>query len=678
MGISKAGFVREKPTLAQVLIQLSPFYWQGDASWKWNTKVPLWTGSGEMEAFCELFFDNLATLLGVTGSAVSHVGYGLIAAGFRAPPAAYNTQIAIEWEKMYYEWHIPACGIALVFGNVWFAWLATRLATKENRLDVTAQPYGMNTTVIFITIYAMTLPALELAQKKYNIWSGMSPEELAANPPSQAEYVIQARKAAEYGWKVSVSVNFIIGLFEVLGFFLGDLIRWALPTAAVYVPLAGVGFTWLAFSPMISIAKEPIMCFLPFIIVVTGFFGNVRYPVYGKITFPIALMAIGFSTIFGWAGGCKHDTTLDIKYSNPCTFADEFTSVASFYNGVNPSNGMAYETCQGTDGNRAKIAWDTFAFKGDIFGGFGKGIGGLSESALMSDWAAPAILFGMIGFLGTMTCVESAEAAGDKYPMAEVMIVDGLGTMIGAIFGGMFGTSVYIGHPVHKALGAKIGYSLLNGVAFLFLLSSGMFAWLYNVIPGCANGAILVFVGLLLSRQAFEESPPRHYPCLLLGLMPFICNLMQLESKGNHSVNMGVQMMAPAGGVVFGIILCAICCFALDRKFEESVFISCVSALLSLFGIFASHNDIVDMGTGVRGPEHQTLGVYDMSEGRNNGWKWAIAWTMTAAFFACHIPFQKGNPRAFMETLPPRIEDDDADPYDVIEDDVSQVSQIPK
>jgi hypothetical protein len=39
----------------------------------------------------------------VTGSAVSHVGYGLIAASFRAPPAAYNTQIAIEWEKMYYE-----------------------------------------------------------------------------------------------------------------------------------------------------------------------------------------------------------------------------------------------------------------------------------------------------------------------------------------------------------------------------------------------------------------------------------------------------------------------------------------------------------------------------------------------------------------------------------------------
>jgi hypothetical protein len=246
---------------------------------------------------------------------------------------------------------------------------------------------------------------------------------------------------------------------------------WALPSAAVYVPLMGVGFVWLAFSPMISIAQEPIMCFLPFMIVVTGFFGNVRYPVYGKVTFPIALMAIGFSTIFGWAGACKHSTD-PIPYG----FAGGTYTVADFYNG-------GAETCTGTDGNKAKAAWDTFAFKGDIFGGFGKGLSGLGEADLMGDWIAPALLFGMIGFLGTMTCVESAEAAGDKYPMAEIMIVDGIGTMLAALFGGMFGTTVYIGHPVHKALGAKIGYSILNGVMYLILLSTGMFATIYSPPP---------------------------------------------------------------------------------------------------------------------------------------------------------------------------------------------------
>ena len=549
------------------------------------------------------------------------------------------------------QWHIPACGIGLIFGNMWFAWLATRLATKENRLDVTAQPYGMNTTVIYITLYAMTLPALEAAANMY----------APADTASDAEMISAARKAAEYGWKVSVAVNFIIGAFECCGFFLGDLIRWALPTAAVYVPLMGVGFVWLAFSPMITLVKEPIMCFLPLMVVVVGFFGNVRYPIYGKITFPIALMAIGFSTIFGWAGACNRSRA-NITYGFPPD--DVTTSVAAFYNGVDANTGLPYRTCQGTDGTRAKAAWDSFAFKGDIFGGFGKGLAGLSESELMGDWVPGALLFGMIGFLGTMTDVESAEAAGDAYPMAEIMIVDGIGTMMVALAGGMYGTTVYIGHPVHKALGAKIGYSMLNGIVYFIFLSTGMFAGLYNVIPECANGAILVFVGLLLSRQAFEESPPRHYPCLFLGLMPFICNMMGLESGGNHSVNMGVQMMAPAGGVVFGIALCAICCFAIDRKFEECVFMSVICSIFSVFGIFASHNDLVDPTTGVRGPEHQTLGVYGSDEDMNNGWRWSVGWIMCAVFFAIHVPMQKGNPRALAQWLPPRIEDDETDPYD--------------
>ena len=173
-----------------------------------------------MEAFCELFFDNLATLLGVTSSA-SYVG-GIVG-GFRAD--AYKaTAIMSEWMKIYFEWHIPACGIGLLFGNVWFAWLATRLATKENRLDVTAQPYGMNTTVIFITLFAISLPGLFAGKAKYN-------DESATDPAGAG------KKAAEFGWKVSVGVNFIIGFMEILGCFLGDIIGNTSPPP-VFTPLS--------------------------------------------------------------------------------------------------------------------------------------------------------------------------------------------------------------------------------------------------------------------------------------------------------------------------------------------------------------------------------------------------------------------------------------------------------
>jgi hypothetical protein len=61
---------------------------------------------------------------------------------------------------------------------------------------------------------------------------------------------------------------------------------------------------------------------------------------------------------------------------------------------------------------------------------------------------------------------------------------------------------------------------------------------------------------------------------------------------------MGLQMMAPAGGVIFGVGLCIICCFALDRKFEEAVVTSVLASVLSVFGLFGSHNDIIDRASG--------------------------------------------------------------------------------
>ena len=76
-------------------------------------------------------------------------------------------------------------------------------------------------------------------------------------------------------------------------------------------------------------------------------------------------------------------------------------------------------------------------------------------------------------------------------------------------------------------------------------LLSGVFAALYQSIPECASGSILVFVGLLLGRQAFEETPARHYPALLLSLFPYICNWAKLKIS-----NEGVYMMGQAGGLM--------------------------------------------------------------------------------------------------------------------------------
>lgn len=162
--------------------------------------------------------------------------------------------------------------------------------------------------------------------------------------------------------------------------------------------------------------------------------------------------------------------------------------------------------------------------------------------------------------------------------------------MMGALFGGIYSTTVYIGHPAHKQLGAKRGYSVVNGILYFVLLVSGLFPVIYNAIPKCGSGAILVFVGLLLAQQAFHESPERHYPALFIGVMPFICNWAHLMGPSDSAAYMGIQQLSPVGGTMQGLVLAALCCYATDRQFLYGGILSLITVFLSLFGAFASYN----------------------------------------------------------------------------------------
>lgn len=579
-------------------------WWQG-TSLGWNTKVTIWNGTGEMEALAELFFDNLATLLGVTGTYCGYIGFGIVAPAMEEVTAGYGYAIAGANEKLYFERNIPAVSFGLLFGNAFYAWQCGRLGAKEGRDDTVAQPYGLNTTGIYITVFAINLTALFAGAVKH------IPDALAGDVEGAG------MMAAEYAWKVSVASNFLLGIFEICGAFMGEAIRKVMPTAAFYSPLVGVGFVWLAFSPMLSVAKEPMMCLLPLLIIFCGFFGGVRYKIVGKVTFPIALLAILVATISGWSGACKK-TAMGAEmfgYSKP--WAEE---------------GGEYVTCSGTSKVSLDKAWELYAFKPVMQDSFGTGLGGFSE---IGDFVSTIFLVAMTSFCATMTCVESASAAGDDYPMAETMIVDGAGTCFVALFGGYFSTTLYIGHPIHKALGARRGYSLFNGIIYFILLLSGVFASMYEAIPECANGAILTFVGLLLGRQAFEETKPSHYPALLLCIFPYICNWAKLSNSDE-----GVQMMGQAGGLLTSMILTWAFCLCIDRKFDQAALLSFVSIWLSLFGMFCSHNAANEEGTA----GNEKIGFYGKEDhDYNNGWRWAISWGLATFFFLVQFGMQKIN-----------------------------------
>src|SRR5216110_908527 len=53
---------------------------------------------------------------------------------------------------------LPALGIALPLGNLFYAYLARQLAMREGRSDVTAMPYGPSVPHMFIVVFVVMLP----------------------------------------------------------------------------------------------------------------------------------------------------------------------------------------------------------------------------------------------------------------------------------------------------------------------------------------------------------------------------------------------------------------------------------------------------------------------------------------------------------------------------------------
>src|SRR5260221_10480590 len=131
-----------------------------------------------------------------------------------------------------------------------------------------------------------------------------------------------------------------------------------------------------------------------------------------------------------------------------------------------------------------------------------------------------AIPFGIYDLVEAMDNVESAEAAGDPYPTTRVLTADGVVSLIGCLMGNPFINAVYIGHPGWKAMGGRIGYSAATGVMVILLSWLGIISVLLALVPVVAISPILLYIGMLIGAQAFQTTPVKHAPAILLALTP--------------------------------------------------------------------------------------------------------------------------------------------------------------
>src|SRR5437879_355418 len=128
-----------------------------------------------------------------------------------------------------------------------------------------------------------------------------------------------------------------------------------------------------------------------------------------------------------------------------------------------------------------------------------------------------------------MDNVESAEAAGDEYRTTRVLTADGVVSLIGCLMGNPFINAVYIGHPGWKSMGGRIGYSAATGIMVILLSWFGVISLMTALIPVVAISPILLYIGMLIGSQAFQENPNRHAPAIIVSLVPFLAAWGKLQ-----------------------------------------------------------------------------------------------------------------------------------------------------
>jgi len=223
-----------------------------------------------------------------------------------------------------------------------------------------------------------------------------------------------------------------------------------------------------------------------------------------------------------------------------------------------------------------------------------------------------AIPFGIYDLVEAMDNVESAAAGGDSFHTTRVLTADGAVSLVGCLMGNPFINAVYIGHPGWKAMGGRIGYSFATGVVVLLLCCLGIIAVLTSLIPVMAIAPILLYIGMLIGAQAFQETPRSHAPAIILALMPHLAAWGKLQidnalgAAGTSAAAVGLDKLGQAGvlyhgldvlgsgAILGGLVLGAIAVFVIERQLSKAAAFAVVGAALTFFGFI--HSEQIGLG----------------------------------------------------------------------------------
>ena len=94
-------------------------------------------------------------------------------------------------------------------------------------------------------------------------------------------------------------------------------------------------------------------------------------------------------------------------------------------------------------------------------------------------------------------------------------------------------------------MGGRIGYSAATGVMVIILSWFGVISLMTALMPVVAISPILLYIGMLIGSQAFQESPHRHAPAIVVALVPSLAAWGKLQIDNSLGAVSGIHMVTP-------------------------------------------------------------------------------------------------------------------------------------
>jgi AGZA family xanthine/uracil permease-like MFS transporter len=367
-----------------------------------------------------------------------------------------------------------------------------------------------------------------------------------------------ATNDAVLAWQVGIGAGFMGGIVAALGAIIGPFLKRVTPRAGMLGTLCGIALVFIGTVPLATIFENPFIGFASLIIILWGLVGRFRLP--GNV--PAGLLALIVGTVVALITGQATISAEGVGFYPP----------------------MPY------------------------FGDLAVGIQHLFANPELFLVLVPVQIY---NFIETMNNVESAEAAGDRYPVAVCQLTDGAGTMIGALFGSPFPTTAYIGHPAYKRIGAHAGYVI--GVAVIIPLGAffGLLAFLNNLIPVAAAAPVLVFVALSLITNTAQSVKSEHMAAITIAMMPHVSAFLLIQwgalagalaatgaagmlSLGDPALTAALAMEGvpfaghlalSQGAILTGLIWGAIVASVIDGRFVNAGGFAAAAAAMAMVGI---------------------------------------------------------------------------------------------